>query len=100
MEQQNGLLSVHFFSSSREFLIMLVIPTVIPVGSTVGERSFSCVKQIETWLRNSMLTDLLGDLAIIAIHRHTILILKTDICSAFMVSLLFIEITIVISDFL
>ena len=31
-----------------------------------------------------MLTDLLGDLAIIAVHGHTILILKTNIYNAYM----------------
>ena len=34
------------------------------------------------WLRNNKLTDLLGDLAIIAVHGHTIVILKADMCSA------------------
>ena len=32
-----------------------------------------------------MLTDLLRDLAIITIHAHTILLLKTDICNANMI---------------
>ena len=36
------------------------------------------------WLRNSMLTDLLGDLVSIAVHGHTMLISITDICNNYM----------------
>ena len=32
-----------------------------------------------------MLMDLLGDLAIIAVYDHTILIIKADICSTYMI---------------
>ena len=36
------------------------------------------------WLRNSMLTDLLGDLVSIAVHGHTMLISITVICNNYM----------------
>ena len=61
----------------------LQILCVIPVGSTVAERSFSCIRHINNWLHNSILTDLLGDLAIIAVHGHTIIILKADTRNAY-----------------
>lgn len=35
-----------------------------------------CIKWVSRWLRNNMLTDLLGDLVIIAVSGHVILILK------------------------
>ena len=96
-----------FCSNTQKLLILCVIPKVIPVGCSVAEMFF-LVKQIDNWFRNNMLTDLLVDLAIIAVHRQTILICKTDICNAFMSihsrriigSSFFIEIMTVISDFL
>ena len=42
---------------------------VSPVGDTVAEWSFSYIKQIRNWFRNSILTDTLGDLAVTAMHR-------------------------------
>lgn len=51
------------------------------VGRNVEESSFSCIRQIANLLRNTLLMDLSGDLAIISLNRHTIRILKTDICS-------------------
>lgn len=42
---------------------------VTPVGDTVAEWSFSYIKQIRNWFRNSILTDTLGDLAVTAMQR-------------------------------
>lgn len=42
---------------------------VSPVGDTVAEWSFSYIKQIRNWFRNSILTDTLGDLAVTAMQR-------------------------------
>ena len=42
------------------------------------------MRQHYNWPCNSMLTDLLGYLFIVAVHVHTILILKTDIYNAYM----------------
>ena len=46
-------------------------------------KSFCCIRQINNWLRNSMLTNLLGDLAVL-LHGHTILIFKLETYSAYM----------------
>ena len=46
--------------------------------------SFPCIRLIENWLQNGVLTDLLGGLPITPLHRHTIVILKADLCSAYM----------------
>ena len=62
----------------------LKILRIVPVGSTVAETPFICIRYIDNCLRNSMLTDLLGYLAIIAVHDHAIPILKTDICNVYM----------------
>ena len=70
-----------FCSDTHELVKILC---AILIGSTVQERSFSCIWQINDWLSISLLKDQLGDFAITAVHSHTILILKTDIYSAFM----------------
>ena len=84
----NWLNEDHFASDNKMIYILFEhsrtsLLSVIPVGSAVAERSFSCTRQFENWLPNSMLTDLLGNLPIAAARGHTILILKTDICSAY-----------------
>ena len=66
-----------FYSNTRELQVL----SIIPVGRNVEESSFSCIRQIANLLRNTLLMDLSGDLAIISLNRHTIRILKTDICS-------------------
>ena len=65
------------YSNTRELQVL----SIIPVGRNVEESSFSCIRQIANLLRNTLLMDLSGDLAIISLNRHTIRILKTDICS-------------------
>ena len=60
---------VTFWSNTREAQILHVIPVV----STVVERYFSCMRWMENCFRHSMLTNLLGNLAIKAVHSHTIL---------------------------
>ena len=69
-----------FCSDTHELVKILC---AILIGSTVQERSFSCIWQINDWLSISLLKDQLGDFAITAVHSHTILILKTDICHAY-----------------
>ena len=53
---------------------------VILVGSTVVERTFLLIRQINSWLRNSMMMDLLRDLAIIAMHGDAYLFKKHMQC--------------------
>ena len=65
-----------FFPNIRELLKIL---SVIPVGIVESERYFSCVRRIRNWLRSTMTTDRLGDLAVIAMYGHSIPISRTDI---------------------
>ena len=48
-----------------------------------GRKIFFLYKTDNSMLGNIMLKDLLGDLTILAAHCHAILILKTDLCNAF-----------------
>ena len=81
MRQQNDSLSLHFARTPENFVKILC---VTHVGSTAIEWSFSCIRQIHDWLRNSILEDLLGDLAITAMHGHRIFYLEGDISIAYM----------------
>ena len=74
-----------FFPNVRELLKILA---VLPVGSTEAERSFSCLRRLHTWLRNTMKTDRLSDLAVIAMHGYTIPITYEQIYKRFIVVLL------------
>ena len=66
-----------FFPNVRELLKILA---VLPVGSTEAERSFSWLRRLHTWLRITMKTYRLSDLAVIAIHGYTIPITCEQIC--------------------
>ena len=46
-----------FFPNVRELLIILA---VLPIGSVQAERSFSCLRQIHTWLRTRMTSESTG----------------------------------------
>ena len=62
---------------------LLKILAVLPVASTEAERSFLCLRRLHTWLRNTMKTDRLSDLAVIAMHGYTIPITCEQICKRF-----------------
>ena len=51
----------------------LTLETIILVGGVEAERPVSGIRQVHNWLRDSMSTDFLGVLAIIAMVCHTIL---------------------------
>ena len=68
------------FPNVRE---LLKIVAVLPVRSTEAERSFSCLRRLHKWLRNTMKTDRLSDLAVIAMHGYTIPITCEQICKRF-----------------
>ena len=70
-----------FFPNVRELLKILA---VLPIGSVEAERLFSCVGRIHTWLRSSLCTDKLSDLAVIAMQGHSVPVSTSDICSEFM----------------
>ena len=97
MRQQNDSLSLHFARTPENFLKILC---VTHEESTAIEWSFSCIRQIHNWLRNSILEDLLGDLVITAMHGHRIFYLETDISIAYMSIHPPRMMTLLISDFL
>jgi hypothetical protein len=51
-----------------ELLKLFCIYLSIPVSSAGGERSFSCLKLLKTYLRNTMLESRLSDLAVVSIN--------------------------------
>ena len=65
-----------FFPNIRELKIL----AVLPVGSTEVERSFSSIRRIYTWLRNTMTTEQLSDLAVVAMIANTVTIDKRLVC--------------------
>ena len=69
-----------FFPNVRELLKILA---VLPVGSTEAERSFSCLRRLHTWLRNTMKTDRLSNFVVIAMYGYTIPITCEQICTRF-----------------
>lgn len=59
-----------FFPNIRELLYILA---VLPVGSAEAERSFSCLRQIHSWLCSTMTGERLGNLgSILALHGFDI----------------------------
>ena len=64
-------MSPNLFSNIRELLCILV---VLSVGSAETERSFSCLRQIHSWLRTTMTDKRLGNLRELAIQRFDILL--------------------------
>ena len=50
--------------------ILFQIYLTVPISSSSSERSFSCLKRIKTWLRNSMSQDRLSSLAILSIEKE------------------------------
>ena len=66
---------------SPNFRELLKILSVLPIGSTEAEWSFSCVR---TWLRSTMTTEKLSDLAVIAMHCHTVRIHRDQVCDKYM----------------
>ena len=48
--------------------ILLIIFLTVPVSSAEGERAFSCLKRIKSWLRSTMNQTRLSSLSIINIH--------------------------------
>ena len=50
--------------------LMLQILITLPVSTASPERSFSTLKRLKTWLRNSMAEKRLSNLALMAMHRE------------------------------
>lgn len=59
------LIPSFFLIIIRELLSILA---VLPIGSTEAEQSFSCLRQVNTWLRSTMTEERLGNLGVLAVH--------------------------------
>ena len=69
-----------FFPNIRELLCILAI---LPIGNAEAERSFSCLRQIHSWLRTTMTSEILGNLGILALHGFDIDLNTSNICEQF-----------------
>ena len=69
-----------FFPNIRELLCILA---VLPIGSTEAERSFSCLRQVHTWLCSPMTEERLGNLGVLAIHGFNHISETESICKIF-----------------
>jgi len=69
-----------FFPNVRELLCVLA---VLPIGSAEAERSFSCLRQIHSWLRTTMTDDRLGNLGVLALQGFDIQPSVDQICETF-----------------
>ena len=69
-----------FFPNIRELLCVLA---VLPIGSTEAERSFSCLRQIHSWLRTTMTDERLGNLGVLALQGFDAQLDIDGICETF-----------------
>ena len=74
------MLTQSFFSNVCELLCILA---VLPIGSAEDERSFSCLRQIRSWLRTTMTDDRLGNLGVLALQGFDIQPKVQEICETF-----------------
>jgi len=54
------------------------IAVALPVSTASCERSFSCLRHLKTWVRNSMANDKLDSVAILAIERERTQLLDVE----------------------
>ena len=69
-----------FIPNVRELLTILA---VLPIGSVQAERSFSCLRQIHTWLRTRMTGERLGNLGVLALHGYDYALNTSSISESF-----------------
>ena len=69
-----------FSPNIREILTILA---VLPTGSVQAERSFSCLRQVHTWLRTRMTGERLGNIGVIALHGYEYALNPKTICENF-----------------
>ena len=74
------LIHAIFFPNVRELLCILA---VLPIGSAEAERSFSCLRQIHSWLHSTMNNERLGNLGVLACHGFDIQLSVDQICPSF-----------------
>jgi len=53
-----------------EMYTLCCIVITIPVSSAACERTFSCMKRVKNYLRNSMNNDLMSNLSTISIEKY------------------------------
>ena len=75
--------AIYIFLNIRELLKMLA---VLPLGRTESERLFSYFCLVHNWLRNTMTTERLLDLAVIFMNGRTVSIDRMEICRHVMVA--------------
>ena len=52
-------------------------------GSTDAERLFSCIRRIRSWILNTMATERLSDLVVIAMNENAVTIKRSVVCEKF-----------------
>lgn len=81
-KHNNHSLYLYFNSFFRDtfpqILKLLTIVLTFPISVASAERSFSALKRIHTYLRNSQSEDRLSDLALISIEKNLLLKLKAE----------------------
>ena len=61
---------VSYLTSQFQFHTILQILTTIPISSASCERSISTIRNLKTYLRNTMVQDRLNGLALMHAHRE------------------------------
>ena len=69
-----------FFPNVRELLCILA---VLPVDSAEAERSFSCLRQIHSWLPTTMTEERLGNIGVLVVHGFNVPLNIEKICDTF-----------------
>ena len=68
-----------FDETFSEVSKLLEIVLATPISTADSERSFSTMKRIKTFLRNTMLQDKLNSLACLSIHKEYCILAKSEI---------------------
>ena len=79
MDSELPVLEFHnFVTRYKDAFFESKIACTIPVSSSEAERTFSCLKLIETHLRTTMAEKRLSDLAMLSIHKDRATNLNLD----------------------
>ena len=55
------------------------------MSSAETERSFSCLRQIHSWLRTTMTEDRIGNIGVLAVHGFNVPLSIEKICDTFII---------------
>ena len=64
-------------------LLSILAVLVLPVGSSEAEQSFSCLRQIYSWLQTTMTEEPLGSLGVLAVQGFNFKFDIQQICANF-----------------